>query len=96
MTRAANGIAYSRLGASHLRGVSVPRTSQKAYVAEEIFASLWDRALMAYRVSSSRAGQSSRRCEDTGCRVIRSPSAVQWYSYNGAPRTNDYGGLVGV
>ena len=35
---AANGIAHFRLGASHLRGVSVPRTFKKAYVAEEFFA----------------------------------------------------------
>lgn len=68
------------LGQSHLRGVSVPRTSQKAYVAEEIFAYSWDRALMAYRVSSFRAGESSRRCEDTGYRVIRSPPAFEWYT----------------
>lgn len=53
--RAANGITHSRLGASHLRGVSVPRrTLEKAYVAEEVFAYSWDRAVMAYRVSSSR------------------------------------------
>ena len=57
-TRAANGIAHSRLGAKPLArsecAEGVPK--ERRYVAEEFFAYSQDRAGMAYRVSSSRAG----------------------------------------
>ena len=36
------------------RSECAEESSKKAYVAEEIFAYSWDRAVMAYRVSASR------------------------------------------
>jgi hypothetical protein len=61
------------LGQSHLRGVSVPRASQKKGVTWLRSFSRIHRIVPGWRTvfhRRGRAGESARRIEDTVCRVI--------------------------